>query len=178
MRLPRLGNLVSTGKRGGAENPKPSINIIYFLLATAKAACYTAGMAAWRLRSIRNQQISVLLIVALLFITIWPAHFHVHHAEVEGKHGHVHKHVVDLHADAKGIDTAHHQDAQVLKASPDGMLKTPLVKVLPFLLLAIALAVLATITKRLIITPRQRHFFPSGYLTCHSPPLRGPPSIA
>ena len=174
MRLPRLGNLVPAGKRGGAENAKPSINIIYFLLATAKAACYTAGMAAWRLKCSHNQKISIALILALLFLTIWPAHFHLHHTDAQHAG---HRHIIDMHA-AGDIHDTHHADAQVLKVSPDGMLKTPIVKVLPFLLLAIVLAVLAVTITRLNTRNHQRIFIPTGYQSHHSPPLRGPPVIS
>lgn len=137
-------------------------------------------MAAWRLSTTRNQQISVLTIIALLFITIWPAHIHVHHVDEAIGHGHshAHQHVVDLHADANDIDASHHQDAHVLKVSPDGMLKTPFVKVLPFLLLAIVLVVLAITMKRLNTRNRPLVFIPTGYLSHHSPPLRGPPVIS
>lgn len=180
MRLPRLGKLNPAGKPGGAENVMPCIKSFYFLMVTTQAACYTACMAAWRLKHSQNHKISITLIVALLFITIWPAHFHVHHANEDTGHGHSHghKHIVDMHADVRDMDASHHQDAQVLKASPDGVLKTPLVKVLPFLLLAMVLAVVATRSKRLIKTYRRQLFIPTGYLDHHSPPLRGPPAIS
>ncbi len=137
-------------------------------------------MAAWRLRTTRNQQISVLLIIALLFITIWPSHIHVRHADETAGHGHshAHQHIVDLHANANDIDASHHQDAQVLKVSPDGMLKPPFIKVLPFLLLAIVLAVLAVTLTRLNTRHHQLVFIPTGYQFHHSPPLRGPPVIS
>jgi len=179
LRLLRLGKLNPAGKPGGAENVMPCIKRFYFRMVTPQAACYTACMAVWRLKTTHNQQISAILILALLFITIWPAHIHVHHADSAGHgHSHAHKHVVDVHADANDIDAAHHQDAQILKASPDGLIKAPIVKVLPFLFLAIVLAVLAVTMNRLITCNRQRILIPIGYLSHHSPPLRGPPAIS
>ena len=117
----------------------------------------------------------MLLAAALLFLTIWPTHFHLHHPEPDVGHDHVHKHVVDMHAYATDMNSQHHEDAQVLKAAPDGVLKNPAAKVLPFLLLGVLLAVLAMTFMRIIPVYLRDVFIPPGYQCHHFPPLRGPP---
>ena len=132
-------------------------------------------MSWWRLKNNHNQRISILLILALLSLTILPAHFHLHHPAPDDGHGLAHRHVVDLHVYSVGV-ASHHQDAQVLKASPDGvlLLKNPLFKLSVFLLLAVIAALSAITLLRSNLNAGEHGFIPSGRFGYLSPPLYTP----
>lgn len=135
---------------------------------------YTRRMRSRGITRNQFRQISWMLIVALFVLTILPAHFHLHHPEHDN--GHAHEHVVDLHVFPAGADAAHHQDAHILKASPDGVIKNLFAKFLPFLLLAVLLTCLAIPAARRLRRPEQAVLIPTCNRASHSPPLRGPPA--
>jgi len=123
-----------------------------------------------------------------VFLTILPAHFHLHFVELTSVAGatsdssaHSHEHVVDLHVHSSGENLAHpfthHGDAQILKTSPDGLLKNLDFKFSPFLIYisllafsALALSYTAPRPARQTSANVQNNYY-------RSPPLRGPPHL-
>lgn len=116
------------------------------------------------------QHIGGILVVALLFLTILPGHFHVHHTDTEH-----HQHQVDLHFNQTDMGSSHHDQAQILEAAPDGVMKLPVIKIFPFLVLTVLTALIAVSTVRVFSSPGREVFIPAGHRSHHSPPLRGPP---
>ena len=117
-----------------------------------------------------------MLMVALVCLTILPSHFHLHHAETDSHHNsHDHEHIVDMHFFNIDMDALHHQDAQVLKTSPDGIINKLDIKTSPFLLfvLLIGLVILTVNISR--FKPGRQHLIRRRLYYHQYPPLRGPP---
>ena len=129
--------------------------------------------------AIRYKSISWLLIATILLVTLLPAHYHLHHLyndETFSSAATTHEHVIDLHVlTEKTGQSHHHDDATVIAASPDGVVKKSNPDFSPFILLAIVLLLLPALNKRLNmqlnykstnLKPRYPHF---------TPLLRAPP---
>ena len=145
-------------------------------------------MCNWRTLVKRSKAVSVMLVIALVFLTILPAHFHLHFVELTGVVGaasdsaaHSHEHVVDLHVYNSSENSAHpfshHDDAQIIKTSPDGRLKNLDFEFSPFLIFVslLAFAVLAVSAS----SPRPARQISANFQNNYhrSPPLRGPPHL-
>ncbi len=141
---------------------------VHFSLATL------SGMKLFRLSRSQTRKVGWLLVASVLFLTLLPAHFHIHHSDKGHDHA-AHHHVVDLHLDRVTTDEAHHQDAAVLKASPDSVVKTSVIKLLPFLILGMLFTFVVYPGYRFIKKPARYNFAPAGRRGHYSPPLRGPP---
>jgi hypothetical protein len=68
------------------------------------------------------KSISWILITAVLMTVILPAHYHLHHLDSLDAAGHAHS--IDLHllADDRG-HSHHHDEASIISATPDAMVK-------------------------------------------------------
>ena len=145
-------------------------------------------MCNWRTLVKRSEAVSVALIIALVFLSILPAHFHLHFVEGTGVAGatsdsaaHSHEHVVDLHVYNSSENSAHpfshHDDAQIIKTSPDVRLKNLDFKFSPFLIFVslLAFAILALGYSAPRPARRISANFQNNYH--RSPPLRGPPHL-
>ena len=132
-------------------------------------------MDYWRKIGQKHKAISWLLIAALAFLTVLPAHVHLHHVENPTAAGHEHTHLVDMHIYSSELSPAHHDETQVLMATPDGMIKSLDFKISPILIFAILIAIVSLALAR--FTPRQKSdiFLPIEQTYHFNPPLRGPP---
>lgn len=78
-------------------------------------------MLALRITRLQYQSIAWLVIAAILVLALTPHHYHLHHES--GADSAAHEHVIDLHLFSDISDAAHHDEAIVLEATPDGLLK-------------------------------------------------------
>ena len=130
-------------------------------------------MLPLRKMRIRRTTITWWVIVAVLALALAPHHYHLHHGS--GADIHSHEHAIDVHMFSDVSDEAHHDEAIVLEATPDGLIKplgdNPLALFLSVFLLAILPIVNLRIRHRLIDTATRLH--PVFYHL--TPPLRAPP---
>ena len=115
------------------------------------------------------------VIVAVVTLTLAPHHYHLHHGAGSGSA--THEHEIDLHLFADISDAAHHDEAIVLEATPDGLTK-PLNDSSLILLLTVSLLALLPIVDwrlrhRMLHTAT--HLRPAFYHLI--PPLRAPPRL-
>jgi hypothetical protein len=121
-----------------------------------------------------RRSISWQLIAVLLFITLVPAHYHLHHHNSAGLSAHTHS--IDLHlvSDNKG-KSHHNKDTSIFAATPDVIAKNGN----PGFSLYIPLAVLLIIILAHPGHVRKRYDQRDERLIQHypyfSPPLRAPP---
>ena len=128
---------------------------------------------------ITYKSISWFLIASILLLAFLPAHYHLHHLyndETLSSATKTHAHVIDLHVLTEKTGQSHHHDeATIIAASPDGIVKKNSPDFSPFILLAIVLLLLPALSKRINIPlnyrstnlkPRYPHF---------TPLLRAPP---
>ncbi len=124
----------------------------------------------------RRDAISWMLVVALLLLTLFPFHYHLHHdasAQVDGSPGH--DHVTDIHflADANGAE--HHEVGHTVDSAVNPTLKynNVLSHIFAILLTLLVLYPIRTLTfshVQLALSQRLPR------ITRHSnPPLRAPP---
>ncbi len=114
-----------------------------------------------------------LLIIGLLVSTVLPLHMHLHH--VDAAPTAAHEHAFDLHLVTDNAGADHHDEALVLSATPDALLKQvgdlPLMAALLFCLLGIFLFRNPSSGQRFF-----ERDAPPRILTHHlTPPLRAPP---
>lgn len=126
--------------------------------------------------------ISWLLIGAVLMVTILPAHYHLHHLYNDDMHSvgtsisaTTHAHVIDLHLLTDTTAQSHHEDEASIAASPDTMVKKINPVFSPIILLAIVLALLPILTRKIIIQPDIRNSGYKKHYPYFSPLLRAPP---
>ena len=140
-------------------------------------------MTNWRHYIYKYKSVAWLLMAAILWLTVLPAHYHMHHEvsehhthhEVNEHHAH-HENVIDFHTAIEQPDPAHHgEGVQAFAATPDGIIKKASTELPPVFLLVLLLILLPILAYRrfirlgfTLIGPKQRclHF---------SPPLRAPP---
>ncbi len=132
-------------------------------------------MEIWRKITRKRLVISWTLIAALAFLTVLPAHVHFHHVETHTGSEHVHEHLMDMHIYSSDLSSSHHDDAQVLMATPDGIIKLLDFKISPILILAMLLAVVSFALARFSPRSKSDFFLPIEQTSYFSPPLRGPP---
>ncbi len=132
-------------------------------------------MGNWRKIIRRRKLIGFLLITALAFLTVLPAHVHLHHVEVGAGASHQHEHLLDMHVYSSDLSSSHHDEAQVLMATPDGMLKSLDFKISPSLILALLVSIFSLAIARFVPRQKSELFLPTNESAHLSPPLRGPP---
>ena len=143
-------------------------------------------MNACRKLIVTHKSISWLLVVAVIYITLLPVHYHLHHMAIDDihsvdaiNHSHVainHSHVIDLHLMTDKSGQLHHDDeATSIAASPDGIVKKTNPAFSPFILLAIVLVLFPVLIKRLKIWLDYRSIGFNKSYPHFLPLLRAPP---
>ena len=128
---------------------------------------------------ISYKSICWLLIATILSIAFLPAHYHLHHLYNDDTFSSTtagHAHVIDLHVLTEQTGQSHHDDeATIIAASPDGIVKKSNPDFFPFILLAMVLLLLASLNKQISIQLNYRSTkFKQSY-PHFSPLLRAPP---
>ncbi len=104
---------------------------------------------------ISYKSISWLLIAAILLLAFLPAHYHLHHHYKDDAFSSAarHAHVIDLHVLTEKMGQSHHHDdeATIIAASPDGIVKKSNPELSPFILLIIVLQLLPVLCKQINI---------------------------
>jgi len=114
------------------------------------------------------------LISAILYITFLPAHYHLHHLLTDEQTAHTHS--IDLHLITDiSAETHHYESTTVVEATPDGIIKNYNSVLLPFLLFATVVLILAVVSKRAISLLDFRDLIPKPQYLHLTPPLRAPP---
>ena len=131
-------------------------------------------MSTWRKIIVNDKAINWLLVVAVLLVTLMPAHYHLSH--LFDNHSSDHAHVIDFHLITDKTDQSHHgEDTAVFTATPDGIVKKSNPDFSPFIFLAVLLVLFPIFNNQLrfyqgygdVNLKQSYHHF--------SPPLRAPP---
>jgi hypothetical protein len=133
-------------------------------------------MSAIRTARVHDRAIGSLLIAVILFTALVPAHYHLHHVHVADANTHEHEHAIDLHLITANADHSHHdQTTSIFSATPDVIIKKGSFDIFPYLLLTLALILLALfqLCSRRFDESTSRH---KQRCTYFSPPLRAPPA--
>ncbi len=129
--------------------------------------------ASWKLL-IQRESISWQLIAVLLFVTLLPAHYHLHHhgsAELAA-----HTHSIDLHLISDNMGQSHHdEDTSIFAATPDVIAKKDKPGFSIYIPLAILLVLILAHNKQNRIRPDQSDQCLEPHYPYFSPPLRAPP---
>ncbi|VAW96915.1 hypothetical protein MNBD_GAMMA21-2932 [hydrothermal vent metagenome] len=152
-----------------------------FRLCVNAPACYTSIMNYWRNIGRKYKAIGWLLVTALAFLTVLPAHVHLLQVDdhAESSHAtlatHGHTHLVEMHIYSSDLIPPHHDDTQVVMSTPDGLIKGLYFKISPMLFIGLLLVMVSLALARFI--PRQGTdiFLPMERTYYFNPPLRGPP---
>ena len=140
---------------------------------SGNAATLSSLMLPLRINRLQHESIAWLVIAAVLVLALTPHHYHLHHGS--GADSVAHEHVIDLHLFSDVSDAAHHDEAIVLEATPDGLLKPASDNPLTLPLTIFRLAFLPIIDARIrhrLYDSAARLRTPLYHLT---PPLRAPP---
>lgn len=121
------------------------------------------------------RSISWLLVTAILFTALLPAHYHLHHLYSTDSTNH--GHAIDLHLITDNVDQSHHdEDTSIFAATPDVITKKDNSEITSFVLLAILLVLLPVLNKRIRIRPGYFDLTLKQHYPYFSPPLRAPPA--
>ena len=128
---------------------------------------------------ITRKSISWLLIAAILLLVFLPTHYHLHHLyndETFSSATTTHAHVIDLHVLTEKTGQSHHHDeATIIAASPDGMMKKSNPGFSPFILLAMVLLLLPVFNRQINIQLISRSTKLKQRYPHFAPLLRAPP---
>jgi hypothetical protein len=139
-------------------------------------------MNAWRKLILLKKSVSWIVLTAVVMLSLFPAHMHLHHDDDGLASSHVsamapesHDHTSTIHAVSDTTGHSGHDDVTVLPATSDTLIKKVNVNPIIFAIL-IGIFVFLTITSAsqrfrqqiLSIPPRKIYI-------CLSPPLRAPP---
>jgi hypothetical protein len=128
---------------------------------------------------ITRKSISWLLIAAILLLVFLPTHYHLHHLyndETFSSSTAIHEHVIDLHVLTEKTGQSHHHDeATIIAASPDGMMKKSNPGFSPFILLAMVLLLLPVFNRQINIQLISRSTKLKQRYPHFAPLLRAPP---
>lgn len=129
--------------------------------------------SSWKTTNNRRS-ISHLLIAAVLFSLLLPAHYHLHH--LHGADSASHAHAVDLHLITDNTGQSHHDEGtSIFSAIPDVIVKKDYSAFSLFMPLVILLLVLLTQSHQLRIRHDHRDTGLKKHYPYFSPPLRAPP---
>ena len=133
-------------------------------------------MSAIRTALVHDRTISSLLVAVILFTALVPAHYHLHHVHAADANTHEHEHAIDLHLITANVDQSHHDDTtSIFSATPDVIVKKGSFDFFPYLLMTVALVLLALfqLASRRFGESASRFKQRCLYL---SPPSRAPPA--
>ena len=122
---------------------------------------------------INSKPIGWLLVLAVLLITLLPAHYHLHHLYSTATA--THAHVIDLHLTIDEVGDSHHDEAASIASSPDGIVKKSTAAFPLFIALAIVLTILPILKTRTLIHPAHKNTALQQSYPHFTPPLRAPP---
>ena len=129
--------------------------------------------ASWKLLA-QRKSISWQLIAVLLFVTILPAHYHLHHHDSAGLAAHAHS--IDLHLISDNMAQSHHdEDTSIFAATPDVIAKKGNPEFSVYMLLAILLVLILAHRNLAMSLYDQRDEGLIQHYPYFSPPLRAPP---
>jgi len=129
--------------------------------------------ASWK-PLIQRKSISWQLIAVLLFVTLLPAHYHLHHHDSAELAAHTHS--IDLHLISDNMGQSHHdQDTSIFAATPDVIAKKDKPDFSVYIPLAILLVLILVHNNINRIRPDQSNQCLVPYYPYFSPPLRAPP---
>ncbi|MBU1191652.1 MAG: hypothetical protein KKE76_08060 [Gammaproteobacteria bacterium] len=132
--------------------------------------------SALSIKAARKEGISWLLILAFLSLTLFPHHYHLHHAAEAQTHDvGIQDHVIDIHghADASGFN--HHDDGHTIKPATDVSIKKSGVQLQLVIILLALLLIIPIVAQNVRQHPRSvKHRLPLSSLYT-TPPLRAPP---
>ena len=127
----------------------------------------------WKLL-ISRKSISWQLVAVLLFVTLLPAHYHLHH--IDSTELAAHTHTIDLHLIADGVGQSHHdEDTSIFAATPDVIAKKGKPELSVYIPLAILLVLLMVGNNPTRLRPEQTDSARTQHRPYFSPPLRAPP---
>ncbi len=133
-------------------------------------------MAVWRAMIHKYRKISWLLVCAVLSLTLFPAHLHLHHDQDLHSNSSTHEHVLDVHMATAQLDEEHHEDATVIDTVANVLVKklqdNPLT---PYILFIFIWAFTTTRQVRSYLRLKIVHFF--AHFQAFTPPLRAPPLL-
>jgi len=129
--------------------------------------------SSWKLL-ITRKSISWQLIAVLLFITLLPAHYHLHHHDSVELAAHTHS--IDLHFIADDAGQSHHdEDTSIFAATPDVIAKKDNPELSFYIPLVILLVLVLAKNNQSRIRPEQSGPGLIQHYLYFSPPLRAPP---
>ena len=127
----------------------------------------------WKLL-ITRKSISWQLVAVLLFVTLLPAHYHLHH--IDSTDLAAHTHTIDLHLIVDGVGQSHHdEDTSIFAATPDVIAKKGKPELSVYIPLAIALILILAHNNQARLRPEQTDSARKQHHPYFSPPLRAPP---
>jgi hypothetical protein len=129
--------------------------------------------ASWKLL-IQRKSISWQLIAVLLFVTLLPAHYHLHHHDSAETAAHAHS--IDLHLISDDAGQSHHdEDTSIFAATPDVIAKKDKPGFSVYIPLAILLVLILVHNHQSRIRHDQSDQCLEPHYSYFSPPLRAPP---
>ena len=128
---------------------------------------------SWKLL-IKRKSISWQLVAVLLFVTLLPAHYHLHH--IESTELAAHTHTIDLHLIADEVGQSHHdEDTSIFAATPDVIAKKGKPDLSVYIPLAILLILILAHNNQVRLRSEQTDSARKQHHIYFSPPLRAPP---
>ena len=128
---------------------------------------------SWKLL-IQRESISWQLIAVLLFVTLLPAHYHLHHHDSAEPAAHAHS--IDLHLISDNMGQSHHdEDTSIFAATPDVIAKKGKPDLSVYIPLAILLILILANNNQVRLRPEQTDSARKQHHPYFSPPLRAPP---
>jgi hypothetical protein len=129
--------------------------------------------ASWKSQT-QRESISWQLIAVLLFVTLLPAHYHLHHHDSVETAAHAHS--IDLHLISDGAGQSHHdEDTSIFAATPDVIAKKDKSDIPVYIPLSILLVLILVHKNQNSIRHDQSDQCREPHYPYFSPPLRAPP---
>ena len=129
--------------------------------------------ASWKLL-IQRKSINWQLIAVLLFVTLLPAHYHLHHHDSVEPAAHAHS--IDLHLISDDAGQSHHdEDTSIFAATPDVIAKKDKPGYSVYIPLAILLVLILAHNHQHRARPGQSDQYLEPHYPYFSPLLRAPP---
>lgn len=123
-----------------------------------------------------GSSIAWLLVVAVLFTTLLPMHFHLHHGDgIAGNGNHSASHQVDLHPVVNAADVDHHQDTHTIETTGNATIKSMAFQLAAIALFLTLILLLPAPARAAALRPADGKIrLPHRYWRT-TPPLRAPP---
>jgi len=130
-------------------------------------------MFAWRYIALKHRSVCWFTAATVLFLAVFPTHFHLHHlSDATAAH---HAHEIVVHAMTDSMEQAHHAEAHIIKAAPDALSERLNGDPMSPLLLVFLLVCVALLSNRAIARPPDQSLSLRRTYAHFAPPLRAPP---